>query len=326
MKKIFTLALALAATVAASADVWVIGALNPQGSEPDPTNTGWPLENSVKLVETAAGSNIWSGEVVLNTGWFGICTVDPTGGDWDSETGINANRWEPYDGKSSISLNEDKDIAPRDGSGDDAFNLEAAAGTGAVVTITVDMNENYLVVTSEEDLQVDNSLYVRGGGTDANWAALPEYKFTEEPAGTWTLEGEMTITGAFKISNPSWSSDVNFGSDPATPAAFDNGIKIGVPYNLYIGADAKDLFIEAETGSTPVAVTKMTIVITTPGAGGVATLLVEAGDAAINDIVVDSNEAVEYYNLQGVKVSANELPAGLYIAKQGAKTSKVLVK
>lgn len=322
MKKIFTLALALAATIAASADVWVIGALGTEGAEPNSNDGAWQWDDesikSVKLVETADGSDIWSGEVVLNTGWFGICTVDPTEG-WDS---VNANRWEPYDGKSSISLNEDKDIAPRDGSGDDSFNL----GAGAVVTITVDMKQNYLVVTSEKEVEIDNNLYVRGGGTDAGWAALPEYKFTEEPAGTWTLEGEMTITGAFKISNPGWASDVNFGSDPNSPAAYNNGITIGVPYDLYIGADAKDLFIEAETESTPVAVTKMTLVITTPGAGGVATLLVEAGDAAINDIVVDSNEAVEYYNLQGVKVSADELPAGLYIAKQGAKTSKVLVK
>lgn len=45
---------------------------------------------------------------------------------------------------------------------------------------------------------------------------------------------------------------------------------------------------------------------------------------AIEDVEVESNEAVEYYNLQGVKVDNPE--NGLYIRKQGSKATKVLVK
>lgn len=44
----------------------------------------------------------------------------------------------------------------------------------------------------------------------------------------------------------------------------------------------------------------------------------------VEDITVDNNAAVEYFNLQGVRV---ENPAnGLYIRRQGAKATKVLVK
>ena len=35
---------------------------------------------------------------------------------------------------------------------------------------------------------------------------------------------------------------------------------------------------------------------------------------------------IEYYNLHGVKVDANNLTPGLYITRQGNKTSKVIVK
>ena len=44
----------------------------------------------------------------------------------------------------------------------------------------------------------------------------------------------------------------------------------------------------------------------------------------MNDIVIDQNAPVEYYNLQGVRV-ANPAP-GLYIRRQGNTATKVLVR
>ena len=50
----------------------------------------------------------------------------------------------------------------------------------------------------------------------------------------------------------------------------------------------------------------------------------DAYEAGVNDIVIDRNAPVEYYNLQGVRV---ETPApGLYIRRQGNTATKVLVK
>ena len=47
-------------------------------------------------------------------------------------------------------------------------------------------------------------------------------------------------------------------------------------------------------------------------------------EAGVNDIVIDQNAPVEYYNLQGVRV---ETPApGFYIRRQGNTATKVLVR
>ena len=47
----------------------------------------------------------------------------------------------------------------------------------------------------------------------------------------------------------------------------------------------------------------------------------------IEEIGVDFNAAdVEYFNLQGVRVAAENLSSGLYIARRGNKATKVLVK
>lgn len=46
--------------------------------------------------------------------------------------------------------------------------------------------------------------------------------------------------------------------------------------------------------------------------------------AAVDGIEADDNAPVEYYNLQGMKVKGDE--PGIYVRRQGGKTSKVIVK
>ncbi len=47
--------------------------------------------------------------------------------------------------------------------------------------------------------------------------------------------------------------------------------------------------------------------------------------AGVNDIIADdANAPVEFFNMQGVKVSGDE--PGLYIRRQGSKTSKIIVR
>lgn len=48
--------------------------------------------------------------------------------------------------------------------------------------------------------------------------------------------------------------------------------------------------------------------------------------SAINNVAVDENAPVEYFNLQGVRVAADNLTPGIYVRRQGGKTVKVLVK
>ena len=45
--------------------------------------------------------------------------------------------------------------------------------------------------------------------------------------------------------------------------------------------------------------------------------------SAIENVAVDANAPVEYYNLQGVKVANPE--NGIFIKKQGTKTTKVIL-
>lgn len=50
-------------------------------------------------------------------------------------------------------------------------------------------------------------------------------------------------------------------------------------------------------------------------------------EAGVNDITVDDpNAPVEYFNLQGVQVNADNLTPGLYITRQGGKTAKQVVR
>lgn len=46
----------------------------------------------------------------------------------------------------------------------------------------------------------------------------------------------------------------------------------------------------------------------------------------IRNVVDDSNAPVEYYNLSGVKVSGDNMAPGIYVRRQGDKTTKILVK
>lgn len=51
--------------------------------------------------------------------------------------------------------------------------------------------------------------------------------------------------------------------------------------------------------------------------------------SAVDNIAIDAVEEdapVEYYNLQGVRLNADNLPAGIYIRRQGSRTEKILVR
>lgn len=55
--------------------------------------------------------------------------------------------------------------------------------------------------------------------------------------------------------------------------------------------------------------------------------LADQSTAGVEGIELDNTDAApRYYNLQGIEVSAENLSAGLYIVRQGTKTSKVVVK
>lgn len=72
---------------------------------------------------------------------------------------------------------------------------------------------------------------------------------------------------------------------------------------------------------------KVRLYIYVPGNGVSAYEIVDASVTSIDGIDADDFEgAVEYFNLYGVKVNADNLTPGIYVKKQGDKAQKVLVK
>lgn len=53
-----------------------------------------------------------------------------------------------------------------------------------------------------------------------------------------------------------------------------------------------------------------------------------SASAGITDVTIDNdnNAPVEYYNLNGVRVNANDLTSGIYVRRQGSKVSKVAIR
>ena len=49
----------------------------------------------------------------------------------------------------------------------------------------------------------------------------------------------------------------------------------------------------------------------------------------VDDIITaetDNNAPVQYYNLQGIEMPSDNLPAGVYLRRQGKTVTKVIVK
>ncbi len=125
---------------------------------------------------------------------------------------------------------------------------------------------------------------------------------------------EMTVTPQANVVDLSAQAKVG-----DTETVFD-WTADGVAFGSYAVANGVFTF----TASANNAVCKMTnealpnLTLTTKAVNVTATT------SAIDDVAADNNVAVEYYNMQGVKVSGNE--PGLYIRLQGNKATKVIVK
>ncbi len=56
-------------------------------------------------------------------------------------------------------------------------------------------------------------------------------------------------------------------------------------------------------------------------------IAIKIAKVGVDDIAVDANDAaIEYYNLQGVRVDADNLTPGIYVRRQGNKAVKVIIK
>lgn len=190
---------------------------------------------------------------------------------------------------------------------------------GVKVTVSTDGTTVKLLVTADEDIDgtpTADVWTIVGGAINgaASWGLPSSYEFTDDDNDnvyTLTLE---SLAGEFKIiKNGVWAGSYvlkNYadGEEFTADQTFELVNKDGVG-NIKIADDA--------------TFSNVTLTLTVSDAS--VTLKAEAGSVSgIESIEADSNEAVEYYNLQGIKVANPE--NGLFIRKQGNTVSKVLVK
>ena len=83
---------------------------------------------------------------------------------------------------------------------------------------------------------------------------------------------------------------------------------------------------QADADHIVVAPNKVRFYLFVPGNGICAYEICDTSMSEIDDITTDNNAPIEFYNLQGVKVNANHLSSGIYIKKQGNKTTKILIR
>lgn len=202
-------------------------------------------------------------------------------------------------------------------------NIELVAGDGNIDTpwtgtwtIKVSANLATMVATTttpKPNLGDAKVFYLRGDMNnwlnDMTTEQRAEWQFVQNPTKpmeyTFDCSNHMIAAGTgFKIADGSWGS-INYGA---------GGEVVADPYPAEWNYNANNSFMaEDYTGIITVVlpeVARQPILVTlAPANAGVDNVAVEAG-------------VKEYFNLQGVRVANPE--NGLYIVRQGGKTTKVM--
>lgn len=164
-------------------------------------------------------------------------------------------------------------------------------------------------------------LFARGDMN--NWGnddeSLFKWEFETSDGITYWLDltGDMVINASdsFKLADKNWDKYNYSAGEELFPGEADALFT----YNNMVNTSMGDTYTNAT-----IKVVVNPDLTTDPALVTFYETIVEH-QSAIESVEIDANAPVEYYTIQGVKV-AGELNAGIYIAKQGDKVSKILVK
>lgn len=164
-------------------------------------------------------------------------------------------------------------------------------------------------------------LFARGDMN--NWGnddeSLFKWEFETSDGITYWLDltGDMVINAgdSFKLADKNWDKYNYSAGEELFPGEAD----MVFTYNNMVNTSMGDTYTNAT-----IKVVVNPDLTTDPALVTFYETIVEH-QSAIESVEIDANAPVEYYTIQGVKV-AGELNAGIYIAKQGDKVSKILVK
>lgn len=146
-----------------------------------------------------------------------------------------------------------------------------------------------------------NTLTFKGNSEDVK---ITKIEFTNSSD---ALTHENTISALPLVPYPFEIDGANYGCEIVSGGG---SIAYGTPTSTWTG-DTNEFVIRPNSGtSKQVRFAKIAVTYT--------------GGAGVNDIVMDENAPVEYFNMQGVKVANPE--NGIYIKRQGSKVTKAIVK
>ena len=190
-------------------------------------------------------------------------------------------------------------------------------------TLVVSLSDSTLTMTTTTPApEGPAKIYLRGGMNE--WGSPEDWMFSEGDAeGSYYFECKdehiIPANTEFKIADADWGS-YNYGAGGVvtvnTKEEEEDGDEVGANWNY--NADNSSLAADF-TGT-------IFVTINDPAQpkNGAFVVFFSNYFAGVANAIVEANEAMEYFNLQGVRVA--QPTQGIYVVRQGGKVFKAIVK
>lgn len=300
MKKLYAFAATAVAAIAmsatASAQLYLVGSAEYNG-----TPLAWTPE-APAVVELVDGAYTFD---LVNLAGIKMSTVSGEGA---------ANAWDAFNGGAIwAKVTEDLLGTPVALEQNGEPNFTGPWPGDYHVVVAGDFSTVTLTTTTPKP-EGFTKVYVRGEVSSWGDDIDPMWQMSTEDGVTYTFkaEGATTIPAGkwFKLADLTWEAvNYSYGMEADTVLdAYDE--------ELEWFWNCKNTAVDADFVGT------ITMVTPEEGADKIAMVTFTKGGDGIEGIKIDNNAAVEYFNLQGVRVANPE--NGLFIARQGSKVVKVV--
>lgn len=196
-----------------------------------------------------------------------------------------------------------------------------------IATITLDLTGDAPTILLEGE-QTTSGIFIYSAANQ--WGEsedIAEWEFIDCGEGIYILEKELLASDGEFCMNV---NGVTVGATTATEIEYGNTYTLNGNQNLTLPADTRaesfevlitdngTVYISIIQGEEPTEPNE-------PTEPSEPTEPENPGSSAVEQINASNSNTVEYFNLQGIKISADKLSNGIYIKKQGTKTSKVVL-
>ncbi|MGN0224042.1 MAG: hypothetical protein ACI4AM_08455, partial [Muribaculaceae bacterium] len=294
----FTLNMKEVVIPAEPGEIYLVGACT-NWTEPSEANAATYAD--WKLAETGSETGIYTGsfEIPANKAMFRFYS-ELTGWDAGASLGIAEG------GDVDVAFDENNTYIGTIMAGNG--NLNFTNWTGGTMDITVDLNAMTVTINATPVFTAPE-LYVRGDFN--NWEAPEDALMTKTAMGEDIYMYMITLpalSGEFKLATADWAT--SFGADIDIK---DNG------WEQEVWENGKNMKFNVEDAQN----IRITFVLTPNYAE--PSYITLTWTSGVADLEADQN-AVRYFNLQGIEVPAEQLTTGVYLKLQGTTATKVTVK